>query len=156
MKRPPRSLHQVFIDELDAIAPKSEKTQGEVEKRVVSQFLTLMDGVKSSTNLFVIAATNSPNSIDPSRRRYGRFDREIEIGVPDFAGRLEIIRIVTRNMKLKDNVDLDYIAGATQGYTGSDITSLCTEAALRRLRNVSADIDIEAEYIDAEVLESIR
>ncbi|KPJ01433.1 Transitional endoplasmic reticulum ATPase TER94 [Papilio xuthus] len=97
----------IFIDELDAIAPKREKTHGEVERRIVSQLLTLMDGMKKSSHVIVMAATNRPNSIDPALRRFGRFDREIDIGIPDATGRLEILRIHTKNMKLGDDVDLE-------------------------------------------------
>lgn len=105
----------IFIDELDAIAPKREKTHGEVERRIVSQLLTLMDGMKKSSHVIVMAATNRPNSIDPALRRFGRFDREIDIGIPDATGRLEILRIHTKNMKLADDVDLEQIAAETHG-----------------------------------------
>merc|ERR1711939_233226 len=118
----------IFIDEIDSIAPKREKTNGEVERRIVSQLLTLMDGMKARSNVVVMAATNRPNSIDPALRRFGRFDRELDIGVPDDNGRLEILRIHTKNMKLGDDVDLEQIASETHGYVGSDIASL----ALRR------------------------
>src|SRR3984885_13313979 len=101
----------IFIDEIDAIAPKREKTSGEVKRRVVSQLLTLMDGMKARANVVVIAATNRQNSIDPALRRFGRFDREIDISIPDPIGRLEILRIHTRNMKLGDDIDLEKIAG---------------------------------------------
>jgi transitional endoplasmic reticulum ATPase len=99
----------IFIDEIDAIAPKREKTNGEVERRVVSQLLTLMDGMKARSNVVVMAATNRPNSIDPALRRFGRFDREVDIGIPDATGRLEILRIHTKNMKLTDDVDLEKV-----------------------------------------------
>lgn len=99
----------LFIDEIDAIAPKREKTHGEVERRIVSQLLTLMDGLKQRTHVVVIAATNRPNSIDAALRRFGRFDREIDIGIPDAIGRLEILRIHTKNMKLSDDVDLEQV-----------------------------------------------
>eukprot|EP00599_Poterioochromonas_sp_BG-1_P011251 CAMPEP_0173155602 /NCGR_PEP_ID=MMETSP1105-20130129/14202_1 /TAXON_ID=2985 /ORGANISM="Ochromonas sp., Strain BG-1" /LENGTH=406 /DNA_ID=CAMNT_0014072057 /DNA_START=142 /DNA_END=1359 /DNA_ORIENTATION=+ len=111
----------IFIDEIDSIAPKREKANGEVEKRVVSQLLTLMDGLKGRSNVVVIGATNRPNSIDPALRRFGRFDREIDIGVPDENGRLEIFRIHTRNMKLDDDVDPEAIAKQTHGFVGADI-----------------------------------
>ncbi|KAI6006673.1 P-loop containing nucleoside triphosphate hydrolase protein [Pisolithus orientalis] len=123
----------IFIDEIDSIAPKREKTNGEVERRVVSQLLTLMDGLKARSNVVVMAATNRPNSIDPALRRFGRFDREIDIGIPDPTGRLEILRIHTKNMKLADDVDLEQIAADTHGYVGSDIASLCSEAAMQQI-----------------------
>ncbi|CAG8470926.1 10369_t:CDS:2 [Diversispora eburnea] len=145
----------IFIDEIDAIAPKREKTNGEVERRVVSQLLTLMDGMKARSNVVVMAATNRPNSIDPALRRFGRFDREIDIGIPDPTGRLEIIRIHTKNMKLDDDVDLEQIASETHGYVGSDIASLCSEAAMQQIREKMDLIDLEDETIDAEVLDSL-
>ncbi|CAI5005323.1 ATV_HP_G0145210.mRNA.1.CDS.1 [Saccharomyces cerevisiae] len=107
----------IFIDEIDSIAPKRDKTNGEVERRVVSQLLTLMDGMKARSNVVVIAATNRPNSIDPALRRFGRFDREVDIGIPDATGRLEVLRIHTKNMKLADDVDLEALAAETHGYT---------------------------------------
>ena len=124
----------VFIDEIDAIAPKREKTNGEVERRVVSQLLTLMDGLKARSNIVVMAATNRPNSIDPALRRFGRFDREVDIGIPDPIGRLEILRIHTKNMKLSDDVNLEQIAADTHGYVGADMASLCSEAAMQQIR----------------------
>ncbi|KAA8909130.1 hypothetical protein TRICI_004634 [Trichomonascus ciferrii] len=145
----------VFIDEIDSIAPKREKTNGEVERRVVSQLLTLMDGMKARSNVVVIAATNRPNSIDPALRRFGRFDREVDIGIPDPTGRLEILRIHTKNMKLGDDVDLETIAAETHGYVGSDIASLCSEAAMQQIREKMDLIDLEEETIDAEVLDSL-
>eukprot|EP00727_Mastigamoeba_balamuthi_P000471 m51a1_g10420 putative cell division cycle protein 48 (776) ;mRNA; f:913-4569 len=145
----------IFIDEVDAIAPKREKTQGEVERRVVSQMLTLMDGLKSRSNVVVMAATNRPNSIDPALRRFGRFDREIDIGIPDPIGRLEILRIHTRNMKLDDSVDLQQIAQETHGYVGADLAQLCTEAALQCIREKMELIDIEGDKIPAQVLDSM-
>src|SRR4051794_6411656 len=145
----------IFIDEIDAIAPKREKTNGEVERRIVSQLLTLMDGLKSRAQVIVMAATNRPNSIDPALRRFGRFDREIDIGIPDAIGRLEILRIHTKNMKLDDSVDLEAIAQETHGYVGSDVAALCTEAALQTIREKMDLIDIEDETIDAKVLESM-
>merc|ERR1712107_881250 len=104
----------IFIDELDSIAPKREKTNGEVERRIVSQLLTLMDGLKQRSQTIIMAATNRPNSIDPALRRFGRFDREVDIGIPDAVGRLEILRIHTRNMKLHDDLDLEQVAAETQ------------------------------------------
>ena len=148
----------IFIDEIDAIAPKREEVVGEVEKRVVSQLLTLMDGLKSRGQVIVIAATNRPDSIDPALRRPGRFDREIEIGVPDVNGRFEILQIHTRNMPLAKDVDLKEIARLTHGYTGADIAALVKEAALKALRRLiqSGKIDWEKEHIPADVLDSIR
>ena len=145
----------IFIDEIDAIAPKRDKTNGEVERRVVSQLLTLMDGLKSRGQVVVIGATNRPNSIDPALRRFGRFDRELDIGVPDDNGRLEILRIHTRNMKLTQNVKLEDISSNTHGYVGADLAQLCTEAALQCIREKLDLIDLEEETIDAEVLDSM-
>ncbi|KAF9431457.1 AAA ATPase cdc48 [Entomortierella beljakovae] len=145
----------IFIDEIDSIAPKREKTNGEVERRVVSQLLTLMDGLKARSNIVVMAATNRPNSIDPALRRFGRFDREIDIGIPDPTGRLEILRIHTKNMKLDDDVDLEQIASETHGYVGSDVASLCSEAAMQQIREKMDLFDLDDETIDAEVLDSL-
>ncbi len=142
----------IFIDEIDSIAPKRDKAQGEVEKRIVSQLLTLMDGLKGRANVVVIGATNRPNSMDPALRRFGRFDREIDIGVPDENGRLEIFRIHTRNMKLDDDVDPEYIAKQTHGFVGADMAALCTEAAMQCIREKMDFIDIEEDTIDAELL----
>lgn len=145
----------LFIDEIDSIAPKREKTQGEVERRIVSQLLTLMDGLKTRAHVIVIGATNRPNSIDPALRRFGRFDREIDIGVPDEVGRLEVLRIHTRNMKLDDNVDLEAVSRDTHGYVGADLAALCTEAALQCIREKMDVIDLEDDTIDAEILNSM-
>ena len=145
----------VFIDEIDSIAPKREKTQGEVERRIVSQLLTLMDGLKSRAHVIVIGATNRPNSIDPALRRFGRFDREVDIGVPDEVGRMEVMRIHTKNMKLADDVDLGLIAKDTHGYVGADLAALCTEAAMQCIREKMDVIDLEDDEIDAEVLDSM-
>lgn len=145
----------LFIDEIDAIAPKREKTHGEVERRIVSQLLTLMDGLKQRSHVVVIAATNRPNSIDAALRRFGRFDREIDIGIPDAVGRLEILRIHTKNMKLADDVDLEQIANECHGYVGADLASLCSEAALQQIREKMELIDLEDDTIDAEVLNSL-
>eukprot|EP00108_Taenia_solium_P010151 TsM_000453700 transcript=TsM_000453700 gene=TsM_000453700 len=145
----------IFIDELDAIAPKREKTHGEVERRIVSQLLTLMDGLKQRSHVIVMAATNRPNSVDPALRRFGRFDREIEIGIPDATGRLEVLRIHTKNMKLADDVDLEQIANDAHGHVGADLASLCSEAALQQIRNKMDLIDLEDDTIDAEVLDSL-
>merc|ERR1711871_1745918 len=124
----------IFIDEIDSIAPKREKTNGEVEKRIVSQLLTLMDGINSRSQVVVIAATNRPNTIDPALRRFGRFDRELDIGVPDEIGRLEILQIHTRKMKLDEDVDLEKVSKGTHGYVGADLAQCCNEAALQCIR----------------------
>merc|ERR1712137_998544 len=145
----------IFIDEIDSIAPKREKTNGEVERRIVSQMLTLMDGLKQRASVVVIGATNRPNSMDPALRRFGRFDREIDIGVPDENGRLEVFRIHTRNMKLDEDVDPEAIARETHGFVGADIAALCTEAAMQCIREKMDLIDIEDEEIDAEILDSM-
>eukprot|EP00112_Aurelia_sp_Birch-Aquarium-sp1_P000189 Seg1015.1 transcript_id=Seg1015.1/GoldUCD/mRNA.D3Y31 product="Transitional endoplasmic reticulum ATPase" protein_id=Seg1015.1/GoldUCD/D3Y31 len=145
----------IFIDELDAIAPKREKTHGEVERRIVSQLLTLMDGLKQRSHVIIMAATNRPNSIDGALRRFGRFDREVDIGIPDATGRLEILQIHTKNMKLDDEVDLEQVAAETHGYVGSDMASLCSEAALQQIREKMDVIDLEDDTIDAEVLNSL-
>merc|ERR1719270_3293275 len=145
----------IFIDELDSIAPKREKTNGEVERRIVSQLLTLMDGLKQRSHVIVMAATNRPNSIDPALRRFGRFDREVDIGIPDAVGRLEILRIHTRNMKLGDDVDLEQVAAETHGHVGADLAALCSESALQQIREKMDLIDLEDDTIDAEVLDSL-
>ncbi|WCJ34322.1 Transitional endoplasmic reticulum ATPase [Euphorbia peplus] len=145
----------IFIDEIDSIAPKREKTNGEVERRIVSQLLTLMDGLKSRAHVIVMGATNRPNSIDPALRRFGRFDREIDIGVPDDVGRLEVLCVHTKNMKLSEEVDLERIANNTHGYVGADLAALCTEAALQCIREKMDVIDLEDESIDAEILNSM-
>ncbi|KAM1060792.1 hypothetical protein ACFX2B_025134 [Malus domestica] len=145
----------IFIDEIDSIAPNREKTHGEVERRIVSQLLTLMDGLKSHAHVIVIGATNRPNSSDPAFRRFGRFDREIDIGVPDEVGRHEVLRIHTKNMKLTEDVDLKKIAKDTHGYVGADLAALCTEGALQCIREKMDVIDLEDEEIDAEILNSM-
>jgi len=145
----------IFIDEVDSIAPKRDKANGEVERRVVSQLLTLMDGLKSRSNVVVMAATNRPNSIDPALRRFGRFDRELDIGIPDPIGRLEILRIHTKNMKLADEVDLEAIAKDTHGFVGADLAQLCSEAAMHCIREKMELIRIEDDNIPAEVLNSM-
>merc|ERR1711865_729973 len=145
----------IFIDEIDSIAPKRDKTNGEVERRIVSQMLTLMDGLKQRASVVVIGATNRPNSIDGALRRFGRFDRELDIGVPDDNGRLEIMRIHTKNMKLTDDVKLEEIAANTHGFVGADLAQLCTEAALTCIREKMDLIDLDEETIDAEVLDSM-
>ncbi|KAK2721092.1 hypothetical protein QYM36_003386 [Artemia franciscana] len=145
----------IFIDELDSIAPKREKTHGEVERRIVSQLLTLMDGLKQRAHVIVMGATNRPNSIDPALRRFGRFDREVDIGIPDTTGRLEILRIHTKNMKLADDVVLEQVAAETHGHVGADLAALCSEAALQQIREKMDLIDLEEDIIDAEVLDSL-
>ncbi|KAG9394277.1 ATPase family associated with various cellular activities (AAA) [Carpediemonas membranifera] len=145
----------IFIDEIDSIAPKREDTHGEVERRIVSQLLTLMDGKKSRDNVIVIAATNRPNALDPALRRFGRFDREIDIGVPDEIGRLEILAIHTRNMKLAEDVKLEELAAETHGFVGADVASLCTEAAMCCIREKLDVIDMDSDTIDAAVLASM-
>jgi transitional endoplasmic reticulum ATPase len=145
----------IFIDELDAIAPKREETNGEVERRTVAQLLTLMDGLKSRGQVVVIGATNRPDSLDPALRRPGRFDREIEIGVPDSDERKEVLEIHTRNMPLADDVDLDRIANTTHGFVGADLESLCKEAAMRVVRRILPEIKSDDEEIPKEVMEKI-
>ena len=144
----------IFIDELDAIAPKREETNGEVERRTVAQLLTLMDGLKSRGQVVVIGATNRPDSLDPALRRPGRFDREIEIGVPDTEERKEVLEIHTRNMPLADDVDLDKISNTTHGFVGADLESLCKEAAMRVVRRILPEIQNDEE-IPKEVMEKI-
>ena len=146
----------IFIDEVDAIAPKREEVMGEVEKRMVSQLLTTMDGLKARGEVIVIAATNRPDSIDPALRRPGRFDREIEIGVPDKVDRVEILNIHVRNMPLTADVNVTEIASITHGYTGADLSLLTKEAALKALRRVLPMINIEEETLSPEILERIR
>ncbi|CAM9774548.1 unnamed protein product [Chrysoparadoxa australica] len=145
----------VFIDEIDCLAPKRDKAGGEVEKRMVSQLLVLMDGIKPTEQVVVIAATNRPNVLDPALRRFGRFDRELPINIPDPDGRLEILRIKTRNMKLAEDIDLEQVAKDTHGYVGADIAQLCTEAALACIREKMGDIDPEEESIPTELLGSL-
>ncbi len=146
----------IFIDEIDAIAPKREEVTGEVERRMVSQLLTTMDGLKSRGHVIVIGATNRPDSVDPALRRPGRFDREIEIGVPDFEGRKEILQIHVRNMPLGENVNLDKIARVSYGYTGADISLLTKEAAIKALRRILPEINVEDEFIPPEILDKLK
>lgn len=146
----------IFIDEVDSIAPKRDEVTGEVEKRIVSQLLTLMDGMKSRGKVVVIAATNRPDSIDPALRRPGRFDREIEIGIPDEEGRLEILNIHTRGMPVDEKVNLKQMAKVTHGFVGADLESLAKEAAMRSLRRIIPDIDLNQEKISAEILQKIK
>ena len=145
----------IFIDEIDSIAPKREEVTGEVERRVVSQLLSLMDGLEGRGKVIVIAATNRPNAIDPALRRPGRFDREIEIKVPDKRGRLEILQIHARNMPLDTDVDQDKIAGVTHGYVGADVEYLCKEAAMKCLRRLLPELNLEDEKVPPETLEKL-
>jgi transitional endoplasmic reticulum ATPase len=143
----------IFIDEIDAIAPKREEAFGDVEKRVVAQLLALMDGMSERGNVIVLGATNRPESIDPALRRPGRFDREIEVGVPNAEGRLEILQIHTRGMPLAANdIDLRSLAAELHGYTGADIKALCREAAMKALRRYLPEIDLEGDKISRETL----
>ena len=146
----------IFIDEIDAIAPKREEVTGEVERRVTSQLLTLMDGLKKRGKVIVIAATNRPNAVDPALRRGGRFDREIELPVPDRNGRLEILEIHTRSMPLDKDVNLDWLSDITYGYVGADIMALCKEAAMSALRRVLPEIKWKEETeLPREVMEKL-
>jgi transitional endoplasmic reticulum ATPase len=146
----------IFIDEIDSIAPKREEVSGDVEKRVVSQLLTLMDGIEARGKLVVIGATNRPNAIDPALRRPGRFDREIEIGIPDEEGRYDILQIHTRGMPLTEDVDLQAIAKVTHGFVGADLEALSKEAAMRSLRRILPEINMEQSKIPVEVLNKIK
>ena len=146
----------IFIDEIDSIAPKREEVTGEVERRVVAQLLALMDGLEARGQVIVIGATNRPDSLDPALRRPGRFDREIEIGVPDKEGRKEILEIHTRKMPLAEDVDLEELAELTNGFVGADLEALCKEAAMHALRRVIPELDIEAEEIPAEIIENLK
>jgi transitional endoplasmic reticulum ATPase len=146
----------IFIDEIDSIAPKRDEVSGEVEKRIVSQLLTLMDGMKSRGKVVVIAATNRPDSIDPALRRPGRFDREIEIGIPDDEGRLDILSIHTRGMPINKKVDLKQISKITHGFVGADLEVLAKEAAMKSLRRILPEIDLDEEKISSEILQKIQ
>jgi transitional endoplasmic reticulum ATPase len=146
----------IFIDELDAIAPKREEVTGEVERRVVAQLLALMDGLSGRGNVIVIGATNRPSALDPALRRPGRFDREIEIGVPDKQGRYEIIQIHTRGMPLAEDVDLKKLSEITHGYTGADLSALGRETAMKSLRRYLPQINLEEERIPPSVLEKME
>jgi transitional endoplasmic reticulum ATPase len=145
----------IFIDEMDAIAPKREEVSGEVERRVVAQLLSLMDGMSARGNIIVIGATNRPSAIDPALRRPGRFDREIEIGVPDKVGRHEILQIHTRSMPLTSDVSLPRLSAICHGYTGADIAALCREAAMKALRRYLPEINLEEERIPSAMLEKM-
>jgi len=145
----------IFVDELDAIAPKREEVTGEVERRVVAQLLALMDGLSGRGNVIVIGATNRPGALDPALRRPGRFDREIEIGVPDKVGRHEVLQIHTRGMPLAEDVDLKKLADMTHGYTGADLSALGRETAMKALRRYLPQINLEEERIPPAVLEKM-
>ncbi|MGZ7209168.1 MAG: AAA family ATPase, partial [Methanobacterium sp.] len=145
----------VFIDEIDAISPKREEVTGEVERRTVAQLLTLMDGLKARGQVMVIGATNRVDALDPAIRRPGRFDREIEIGVPDKDGRKEVLQIHTRGMPMEEDVDLDEISEVTYGFVGADLESLAKEAAMRVLRRILPEIKSDEEEIPKEVLQKI-
>ena len=146
----------IFIDEIDSIAPKREEVSGDVEKRVVSQLLTLMDGLESRGKVVVIGATNRPDALDPALRRPGRFDREIEIGIPDQFGRSEILEIHTRGMPLTQDVNLESIAKITHGFVGADLEAVCREGAMRSLRRVLPEINLEESKIPIETLNKIK
>jgi len=145
----------MFVDEIDSIAPKREEVTGEVERRVVSQLLSLMDGLEGRGKVVVIAATNRPNAIDPALRRPGRFDREIEIKVPDKNGRLEILQIHMRNMPLDSDVDQTKISAITHGFVGADLEYLCKEAAMKCLRRMLPELNLEEEKVSAETLDKL-
>ena len=146
----------IFIDEIDAIAPKREEAYGDVEKRVVAQLLALMDGLTERGNVIVLGATNRPDSVDPALRRPGRFDREVEISVPNIDGRLEILQIYTRGMPIAEEIDLKELSSELHGYTGADIKSLCREAAMKAIRRYLPEIDLESEKIPSEVLQTME
>jgi len=145
----------IFIDEIDAIAPKREKAQGEMERRIVSQLLTLMDGIKPTSHVVVMGATNRPSILDSALRRFGRFDREIDLGIPDAEGRLQILQKKSKGMRFSAAVDLAQIGDDTHGYAGADLGQLMTEAAMQCVREKAGDIDVDAEDVDAEILESL-
>ena len=146
----------IFIDEIDAIAPKREEAYGDVEKRVVAQLLALMDGLTVRGNVIVLGATNRPDSVDPALRRPGRFDREMEISVPNGDGRLEVLQIHTRGMPIADDVELKNLASELHGYTGADMKSLCREAAMKSIRRYLPKIDLETEKIPSKILQSME
>lgn len=146
----------IFMDEIDAIAPKREDATGEVERRMVSQLLALMDGLKARGQVVVIGATNRPNAIDQALRRPGRFDREIEIGIPDRDARKDILTIHTRNMPLDKDVNSEYLSNVTHGYTGADISLLTKEAAMKALRRIMPQLNLEQDTIPMEVLENLK
>jgi transitional endoplasmic reticulum ATPase len=145
----------IFIDEIDSIAPKREEVYGEVERRVVSQLLSLMDGLEARGKVIVMAATNRPNALDPALRRPGRFDREIEIRVPDKKGRYEILQIHTRNMPLLEDVDIERLASISHGFVGADLEYLCKEAAMKTLRRMLPELKLEEERLSLETLDKL-
>jgi len=145
----------IFVDEIDSIAPKREEVTGEVERRVVSQMLSLMDGLEARGKVIVISATNRPNAIDPALRRPGRFDREIEIKVPDKKGRKDILQIHSRNMPLSDDVNMDKISSVSHGYVGADLEYLCKEAAMKCLRRLLPILNLEEEKLPPETLDKL-
>jgi transitional endoplasmic reticulum ATPase len=145
----------IFIDEIDSIAPRRDKAGGEVEKRIVSQLLTLMDGLKPTSKVIVIAATNRPQVVEPALRRPGRFDRELDMGIPDEKGRLEILQIKTRDMRLGKDVDLEMLARGSHGFVGADLQQLCMEAALQCIRERMGLIDFDKDRVDKKILDSI-
>jgi transitional endoplasmic reticulum ATPase len=146
----------IFIDEIDSIAPKRDEVSGDVEKRIVSQLLTLMDGLKTRGKVVVIAATNRPNAIDQALRRPGRFDREIEIGIPDEEGRYDILQIHTRGMPLEQDLDLKYYAKVTHGFVGADLEMVAKEAAMRSLRRIIPEINLKEAKIPIDILNKIK
>jgi len=146
----------IFIDELDSLAPKREEVTGEVERRVVAQLLALLDGLTSRGNVIVIGATNRPNALDPALRRPGRFDREIEIGIPDKPGRYEVMQVHTRGMHLAEDVNLKKLVDIAHGYTGADLAALSREAGMKALRRYLPEIDLEQERIPPSVLERME
>lgn len=145
----------MFVDEIDSIAPKRGEAGGDVERRVVAQLLSLMDGLDERGEVVVIGATNRVDALDPALRRGGRFDREIEVGVPDRDGRKEILQVHTRNMPLSDTVDINEFADSTHGFVGADLESLAKEAAMNALRRIRPQLDLESDQIDADVLDSL-
>ena len=146
----------IFIDEIDSIAPKREEVTGEVERRIVAQLLAVMDGLESRGKVVVIGATNRPDALDPALRRPGRFDREIEIGVPNRESRLEVLQIHARGMPLAEDVDLEKLADITHGFVGADIAALAREAGMRALRRIVPELDLEVESIPVEILNKIQ
>ncbi|MGH9996450.1 MAG: AAA family ATPase, partial [Nitrososphaeraceae archaeon] len=146
----------IFIDEIDSIAPKRDEVSGDVEKRIVSQLLSLMDGLKARGKVVVIAATNRPNALDPALRRPGRFDREIEIGIPDVDGRYDILQIHTRGMPLEQDIDLKSYAKVTHGFVGADLEMVAKEAAMRSLRRIIPEINLKESKIPIDILNKIK
>ncbi|MCZ7373067.1 MAG: AAA family ATPase, partial [Candidatus Methanoperedens sp.] len=156
MSRRQKASSIILIDEIDSIAPKREEVTGEVERRVVAQLLAVMDGLKARGRVVVIGATNRPNAIDPALRRPGRFDREIEIGVPDRKSRLEILQIHTRGMPLTKDVKLEELADHSHGFVGADLAALAREAAMSSIRRVLPEIDLDVQSIPANILNKMN